>query len=408
MWEVIRSNQRRSWILISLMGVILVVLGFVVGMVIDPEYGGPIGTLAALGLWLILLLIAFWQGDKIVLLTSNAQKIEKKDAPQLWNIVEEMTIASGLSKMPDVYIIDSDSPNAFATGIKPEKAVVAVTSGLLKRLNRDELQGVVAHELGHIKNLDIRFITLAAVMMGTIVIISDTFLRSLWFGVGHTRRRRSKGGQEQIIILAVAIVFAILAPIIAQLLYFSCSRRREYLADASSALFTRYPEGLASALEKISRRTESMKKVNRAVAPMYIINPLQSRSVAGLFSTHPPTEDRIKILRSMAGAGLVEYEAAFRQIQGENKHCIGERTLSSAESIQKREARSEPDKKKESIARLQEVNDLLTRYGGFTFIPCVCGVRIKVPPEFKRDTIGCPRCGRNHPIPADGDSAIRN
>ncbi|RJP34173.1 MAG: peptidase M28 [Candidatus Omnitrophota bacterium] len=410
MWEAIRSNQRRSIVLIMLMGVMLVVLGFVIGMTVDPKAGGPFGALAALALWFFLCLIAFAQGDSILLLSSSAHKIEKEDAPQLWNVVEEMTIASGLGKMPSVYIIENDVPNAFATGRKPESATVAVTSGLLKHLNRDELQGVIAHEIGHIKNFDIRFMTLAAVLMGSIILLSDTFLRSLWYGGAGRRRSRSsrEGGQEQIIILAVAILFAILAPIMAQMLYLACSRRREYLADASGALFTRYPEGLASALEKISHHTGSMKQVNRALAPLYIINPLQSVSFAGLFSTHPPTELRIKILRSMSGAGLAEYEAAYKKIHGEKKSCLGARTLAAAESVKAREAGVERDKKSESITRLQEVNDLLTRFGEFLFIPCACGVRIKVPSAFKRNSIACPRCGTTHSIPSAGDSANSN
>ncbi len=408
MWEAIRSNQRRSIFLIIFLGVVLVVLGFVIGMTVDPQYGGLYGILAALGLWFILCLVAFFQGDSLLLLSSNARKIEKQDAPQLWNIVEEMTIASGMGQMPKVYIIEDDNPNAFATGRKPESSVVAVTTGLLKRLNRDELQGVVAHELGHINNYDIRFMTLAAILMGSVILLSDTFLRSLWFGGMHRSRSRSSkgGGQEQIIILAVAILFAILAPIMAQMLYFACSRRREYLADASSAQYTRYPEGLASALDKISRRAGGggQKKVNRAVAPMYIVNPLQSRSIAGLFSTHPPTEKRIQILRSMAGAGFLEYEAAYKKVHGEKSSCLGARTLESGESVKKREASVKKDKKDDSIHRLQQVNEMLTQFSGLILIPCACGVRIKVPPAFKRDTIGCPRCGRSHDIPAQGEN----
>lgn len=405
MWEAIRSNKRRSFILLILMGVLLVVLGFVIGMVVDPQYGGAIGCLVALAIWFFLYLIALFQGDNIILLSSGAKKIQKEDAPQLWNIVEEMTIASGLSKMPDIYIINESTPNAFAAGRKPEKAVVAVTSGLLKRLNRDELQGVIAHEIGHIKNLDIRFMTLAAVLMGSIIILSDTFLRSLWYGAafgGRTRSKKKEGGQEQIIILAVAIVLAILAPILAQMLYFACSRKREYLADATSACYTRYPEGLASALERISSKASDTKKTNRALAPMYIINPLQSRKAFSLFSTHPATEKRVKILRSMSGAGFAAYEAAFKQVEGEKSHCLGSKTLTSAEQVEIRKPQKKADKKKEAVERLQQVNDLFMHFEDFIFIPCACGVRIRIPEGFKHDAIPCPRCGNMHPIPAAG------
>ncbi|MFH1738854.1 MAG: M48 family metallopeptidase [bacterium] len=402
MWEAIRSNRRRSTVFIMLMGVVLVILGFAVGMTLDPEMGGGIGALGAVGLWFILCLTALMGGDRILLMSSNAHQIQKKDAPQLWNTVEEMTIASGLGSMPKVYIIDDHVPNAFAVGQKPEKAAVAVTSGLLKRLDRDELQGVIAHELGHIKNLDVRFMTIASVMMGSIILISEVFLRSLFYGRGRRSSRSSRsggGGQAQAIIMVVALILAILAPILARLLYFACSRRREYLADASAARFTRYPEGLASALEKISSRASGAKKVSRALAPLYIVNPLQSRSAISLFSTHPPTERRIQILRSMAGgAGYLEYENAYRKICGEKKRCIGDETLQPEKGILARAATPETETKKDAIGRAQEIGDLLDRLVHFLIIPCACGMRIKIPPEFKRKQIPCPRCGRKHAL----------
>ena len=165
MWEAIAANRRRSRLLIGAMGAVLVVLGFMIGAVADPQVGGPIGAVVALLFWMLLLVIALVGGDQALLLGAQARPIKKEDAPQLWNIVEEMTIASGLGKMPKVYVIENDAPNAFAAGPRPDKAVIAVTSGLLKRLNRDELQGVVAHEIGHIKNLDVRFMTIATVML---------------------------------------------------------------------------------------------------------------------------------------------------------------------------------------------------------------------------------------------------
>ena len=279
MWEAIRRNRRRSTVLITLMGIILILLGFVIGMLVDPQAGGAFGAVVALGIWLILWLTAIAGGDSVLLASSRAKRVQKKDAPRLWNIVEEMTIASGLGTMPAVYIIEDSVPNAFAVGRKPEKAAVAVTSGLLKRLNRDELQGVIAHEIGHIKNLDIRFMTLASVMLGSIVLISEIFVRGFLYSGARRRSSRSgDGGQAQVVILVVALLVAILAPIVAQILYFACSRQREYLADASAARFTRFPEGLASALERISRRAASKEKVSRALAPLYIVNPLQARA----------------------------------------------------------------------------------------------------------------------------------
>ncbi len=400
MWEAIRRNNRRSYILITLMGIVLVVLGFIIGATVDPQMGGAFGAIVAVGIWFIMCLVAMFSGDRLLLASSSAHKIEKKDAPKLWNVIEEMTIASGLGKMPDVYVIQDHLPNAFAVGRKPEKAAVAVTTGLLKRLNRDELQGVVAHEIGHIRNLDVRFMTIASVMLGSIVVISEIFLRSLFFGGRRRSSRSSKGGgQAQLVILAAAILLAILAPILARMLYFACSRQREYLADASAARFTRYPEGLASALEKISKRAVGKRKVSKALAPLYIVNPLQGRAAWSLFSTHPPTERRIQILRSMGGlAGYMAYEEAYRQVHGERKRCIDERTLESDENIAVRTPEPETETKMDAIERAQEIGDLIDRLVRFLIIPCACGVRIKVPPEFKRDEIPCPRCGRKHPI----------
>ncbi len=412
MWEAIRQNRRRSYFLIGLMAVILVALGAAIGLYVDPQQGVVFGAGVALLVWLMLWLVAVSSGDSILLSSVNAHEIRKEDAPQLWNVVEEMTIASGLGKMPRVYVIDDSGLNAFAVGRKPEVAAVAVTSGLLRKLSRDELQGVIAHEIGHIRNLDVKFMTLAGVMVGAIVLISDVFLRALFYGGGRRRSRGGGkgGGQAAAIMLVVAIALAILGPIFAQLLYFACSRRREYLADASSARFTRYPEGLASALEKISRRASSKSKTetkaNRVMAPMYIVNPLQARSAAGLTSTHPPTQKRVRILRSMGGqAGFAAYEAAYRQATGAKRGCIGARTLESADAVAARSA-TPAARKQDAVERAREVSDLVDRMAEYLFLACACGLRIKIPPDFKRDSVSCPRCGREHEIPAAELAAV--
>jgi heat shock protein HtpX len=352
--------------------------------------------------------LALAGGDAILLRSARARLISKHDAPRLWNVTEEMTIASGLAGMPRIYIIDDPEPNAFAVGRKPEAAAVAVTTGLLKRLNRDELQGVVAHEIAHVRNLDVRFMTIAAVMVGSIVLISDLFFRSLWHGGFGGRRSSSRGGgQAQLIILVVVIALAILAPIFARLLYFACSRRREYLADASAARFTRFPNGLASALEKISRKAGSSKKVNRALAPMYIVNPLQARSLTGWFSTHPPTTERIKILRSMGGrAGYVDYEAAFKKVTGTATSGLSQQTLDAEESISARTPTAEPETKDDAVARAREAIEIVDRMIGLIPVLCICGVRIKIPEGFKKPSLNCPRCGREHPVPkAESDAS---
>lgn len=426
MWEAIARNRRRSWLLVGLMGVLLVALGAAVGAALVPpavkyytetDHGGlsidPLtattwGAGAALVLWLVLWAVAAGGGDRVLLSAAGARRIEKHHAPRLWNVVEEMTIASGLGQMPRVYVLDDDEPNAFAVGYRPGRAAVAVTSGLLRRLDRDELQGVVAHEIGHIRNLDVKFMTMAGVMVGAIVLISDVFLRSVFYGGGHRRRSSSRGGGvAALILLAVAILLAILAPLCAQLLFFACSRRREYLADAMSARYTRYPEGLASALEQIGRRTykrrksPKTRKANRVLAPMYIVNPLESAGVADLVATHPPIEKRVAILRRMGNrAGFADYEAAFRRVVGEKSHCIGSRTLADDTSVPVRKPSVDPAKaREEAVARAREVGDLLAGLGGYLFVACPCGLRLKVPPDFKHPQVRCPRCGRTHDVP---------
>jgi heat shock protein HtpX len=248
--------------------------------------------------------VSYYAGGRIVLAASRAQEVTHDEAPQLFNVVEEMAIAGGLP-MPKVYIIKDSAPNAFATGRDPEHASVAVTSGLLEKLNRDELQGVIAHEMSHVGNFDIRYAMLVGILVGTTVLISDFFLRSLWFGGG---RRREGGGQAQIIMIIVAVVLAILAPIFARLLQLSISRQREYLADASAVRLTRNPKGLADALQKISGDREVLEAANRATAHLYIVNPVKGfeKRAKGLFSTHPPIQERIQILRFMETGGVAQ------------------------------------------------------------------------------------------------------
>src|SRR5512136_715718 len=285
------------------MGALLILLGYFLGLAFNSAIAG---LAIAILVWVILSLVAYYQGGSIMLSVAGAKKITRDDHPRLYNVVEEMKIASGLEKMPDIYIIDDPALNAFATGRDPDHASVAITSGLLQKLNRDELQGVMAHEISHIKNRDVLLMAMCSVLLGTIVILAYYGSRFLFLGGSGSRRSSSSrdGGQGQIIILVVALVFIILAPIFAQLIYFAISRKREYLADASSALYTRYPEGLASALEKLKNNTAPIQKANKATAPMYISNPFYKKGMAidSFFSTHPPLDERIRILRAMSGA----------------------------------------------------------------------------------------------------------
>lgn len=401
MWEQIRSNQIRSALLMVVMAALLLAVGYFIGLYFfDSPTGGLI--IAAI-VWGFMALISYFQGDSIILSMAKAKKIGPDDAPRLWNVVEEMKIASGLPKMPDVYIIDDPSPNAFATGRKPETASIAVTTGLLQRLNRDELQGVVAHELGHIKNRDILFMITASVMLGSIVILAWYASRFLIFGGGAGGRRsssRNGGGAGQAIILIVGLVLMILAPIAAQLIYFAVSRKREYLADASSALYTRYPEGLASALEKIAAAPQVLKSANQATAPMYIINPLrkEGRAANDLTSTHPPISERVRILRAMAGgADWSRYEQAYEQIK--KKKLFSSAQTASVGTVGIRAASVPSDDVKEPVAekasRSRETSDLMLKMNNYRTVDCNCGARWKIPPGFKGDSVQCTRCGRD-------------
>lgn len=317
MWEVARKNRRKSFFLIMLMGVVLVLLGYVLGGALAGPDAAYIGIIFALILYFILLLVSFAGGKSVMLRMGNAREIRPEEYPQLYNIVEEMRLAAGMPYTPKVYIINDNAPNAFAAGMSPKNSVVAVTTGLLQIMNRDELQGVIAHEISHINNRDIRYMTIATVMVAAVAIMSQIFLRSMLFGGGRSKSSGGKGGQSQIIMLVIALVLAILAPILIQLLYFALSRKREYLADASGARLTRYPEGLASALEKIGNSVYDLQGAGKANAPMYIANPLKPKGqkLKNLTSTHPPLEKRISILRAMGGDySLANYQKAYQAV----------------------------------------------------------------------------------------------
>jgi len=389
MWEIIQANRRKSAALLVLLAVVLVGLGYFAGYFWDPRGGQLFGVLVAVVIWVVMMLTAFSGGERILLATAGAREVKKEDAPQLYNILEEMKIASGLPAMPRLFIIDSPEPNAFAVGLKPERSAVAVTTGLLARLSRDELQGVIGHEVGHINHRDTLFMTLAGVTVGAVVILADLFLRGLWFSSG--RRRSREEGQMAGVMLIIALVLAILAPLLAQLIYFACSRKREYMADAAAAQYTRYPQGLASALEKIAGVPPRRQEVNRVLAPMYIVNPLEAhgRGMKGLFSTHPPVEERIRILRSMAGdCSLAGYEEAYRKVRHEPLVAAELRGISPVAVREPAAAPTGAGREQWRAAR-----DLLHRVDGYRTLECSCGMRIKVPPGF-RGEVKCPRCGR--------------
>lgn len=294
MYSEIAKNKRNSYLLIFIFLLVIILFCYVFSLAFNNQAILYFGV----GFTIIYAIISYFQAGNMVLSISKAKPIAKKDNPRLYRLVENLTIASGLP-MPKIYIINDSAPNAFATGRDPKHAVICVTSGLLDIMSKTELEGVIAHELSHVGNYDVRFMTLVVVLVGVLVLLSDWFIRISWFSDDG-----DSGGNN--VMLLVGIAFAILAPIVGMLMQLAFSRKREYLADSSAALLTRYPEGLASALEKIEKSTEPLEVANRATSNLYIINPLRDNVkgsekswFSNLFSTHPPTAERIKRLRAM-------------------------------------------------------------------------------------------------------------
>ena len=303
--DLIAANRRKSGFLVFgfLLLFAVTVYAFAVFLTGDDFRSGIVPALIAVGAASLIALLSYYKGANAVLAMSGAKKIAKEDDPQLWNVVEELSIAAGIP-MPAVYRIEDTALNAFATGRDPGHAAVAITTGLRERLTRAELQGVLAHELSHVRNYDIRFSMLLAVMVGLLVLVADVFRRWMWWGGGRRRSRRDGGGGSATAIIAVAaILLSIVAPILAKLIQLAASREREYLADASAVELTRHPDGLASALAKLGGDKEVLEVANRATQHLYIVNPFKpfEKRAKGLFSTHPPLEDRIHRIRALGG-----------------------------------------------------------------------------------------------------------
>lgn len=282
------SNIRKTWFLITFFLFLVISLSWVFSYILEDQSILLIGSAFSV----FFSFSSFWFSDKIVLALSSAKLIEKQDNPELYRLVENLCIASGLP-FPKIYIIQDNQPNAFATGRDENHAVIAVTSGLLEKLERVELEGVIAHELSHIGNKDMLLGSVMVALFGLVSNISNYFLRI------NFRSRRDSSRNKNSVLVIFGILVAIIAPLIASLVRFAISRQREFLADASAALLTRYPEGLASALEKISVYPESLKSASSATSHLYIANPLRGETISSLFMTHPPVEERIRILREM-------------------------------------------------------------------------------------------------------------
>jgi heat shock protein HtpX len=319
----IASNRRRSLLLVVAVFVLLGTLGFVVGYAVSgfPE-GGYIAIAIAVLIALLMTSVSYFAGDSIVLAASRARPVTEQSHPQLMNVVREMSIAANIPP-PRVHVIDDSAPNAFATGRSPQKASIAVTTGLLEKLNREELQGVIGHELSHVRNLDIRFALLVGVLVGSIVLLADFFLRFTFWGGGSRaagaggrgNRGGGGGGGLMLILFVVAIVLAIIAPIAARLVQMAVSRQREYLADASAVEITRNPYGLERALVKIAGDREPLEVANRATQHLYFVNPikkLDARS-SNLMSTHPPIVERVNRLRALRGTAPLDVRTMSNQ-----------------------------------------------------------------------------------------------
>lgn len=297
-YSAISANKNKTWVIMLLFILIITTIVYVFTKALG--YGiGFVGI--ALVLAGITSIGSYYYSDKIVLATTGAKEIAKQDSPELFRTIENLCIASGLP-MPKIYVINDPSPNAFATGRDPKHAVVCVTTGILSLLDKAELEGVLSHELSHIKNYDIRLMGIVAILVGFVAILSNLFTNQLWFGGLRGRDERGSGGIQNIFLI-IGIILAILSPIAATLIQLAVSRKREFLADASGALLTRYPEGLASALEKLANNRHTLKTASNATAHLFIVNPFKGKEAkqmfVSLFETHPPIEERIKILRSM-------------------------------------------------------------------------------------------------------------
>jgi len=314
------ANRRNSFLLVLVIVALLALLGFTIGYGTTGVPEGGLGWLGIFGIVAIISsLVGYFSGDRVVLAASKARPATEAEAPQLLNVVRELTLSAGIP-MPSVYLIDDTALNAFATGRDPGHASIAVTTGLVERLDREELQGVIGHELSHVRNLDIRYAMLVGVLVGTIALLADVFLRmTFWGGFGRrsSSSDRGGGGGLQALVFIVAIVLAILAPFFGRLVQLAVSRQREYLADASSVELTRNPHGLQRALAVLADDREVLEVANRATQHLYFRNPIrkfEDRS-KGLFSTHPPILDRINRLRALAGEAPID-DADLPEVQG--------------------------------------------------------------------------------------------
>lgn len=423
--ELIRSNKKKSLYLIITSFIIVLIVGFVLGQVIylymvprnTIEYDTnklnfALGFAAFIGFVELIQIYLIFNGKPRTLL----KQLGLKEAPQarfkkLHNVVAEMSIAAGLHPAPKVYIIQSKAVNAMAFGSKPQNSAIAVTAGLLSVCNRDELQGVIAHEISHIINRDSMLLEVCRSTLGMVIVLRDVMLRSMYWGsLGKSNYRstssKSRSSKLDIVFMILGIIFAIIAPLLIKLIYFALSRRREYLADAVAAKLTRYPAGLASALTKIAYSTHSLNKVDKVTSAAFIEYPDNDVIVSGRgTATHPPIWNRITILKKMSGgAGYIDYQKAYREVMHPDKAFMPESMADNKFEVPLRGAFALSDEPgvissaedMKVLEQEQRTDDVIRLTEDFGFINCECGMNIKIPPDYKKYEVRCPRCGRVH------------
>ena len=411
MWFIIEQNKRKTAIFLVILTLFFLFFGAALGFSFSSDmyngtyYGTSIGLLVGFISFIGIIFYTKFNASKFFLSQAGAVPVEKDDLPVLFNVVEEMSIAASLGFIPKIYVINSEIPNAFSVGVNEKNASVAVTVGLLSNLNRDELQGVIAHEIAHIKNLDSLYLMYAGVIFGAVVCVSDAIIR------GFARSRNRKGGGAG---LLIALILALISPILVKLLYLTISRKREYLADACACQYTRYPTGLASALNKISNFSFSGdknavikdEKMNsgQVVSCMYIHNFLQKEKpnfFDELFSTHPSTRKRIEVLKQMGASDIEEYNKVYRAVVSD-KALINNKNLikMNIESIPIVAPLVEQTETKEEtrIIRQRKAKDGLKKAMNYKVIHCDCDTKLKIPPELQISEITCPNCNKVHKI----------
>lgn len=412
MWELIRINKLKSVLLFIGLGLCLILFFSSIGFYIGNSKGAVISVFIAFILWFIFTIISMIGRNSLKLQLEDTKLVNKRNFTQVFNVVDEISIAANLPASPNVIIIPERSPNAYTVGTSIRQSVIILTAGLIVQMNRDELQGVVAHEIAHIINQDVQFMSNVRAIYKVATFIPNLMVRPFknigkypqrscsggyYGGGGSGISGGSGGGGAGCFFFLFIFVIFLITGIVAKILYMSISKTREYLADACAARLTRYPEGLASALEKISESYDRLYSADKITAPMFIVNPLENsdRSFSGSSNTHPPTYQRIKILRQMShGASYIDYQNAYSQVTGKSKRLIPSSGIMNEHNVKIREGTSGKGQAFQSNKKLiRNINDFIMAINNYTFINCSCGLKLKLPQNFTLSNIVCPRCG---------------